>query len=404
MTVRSTEGREVALFEADAFAPSLWAPLEWVRRHPRIIDILVILACTVPTCIGLVLIQPPYARVGFALTAAIGIALWWRRTHPLLVLTIVVACASMSPLVQPGFSPLLIETFIVVYTVASLRPLTHALIGLGLSIGIPFAAAALRQWIGIGELSPTLVQPLLLAALFLGIAVRSRRQQRETLAALVNTRIEAAAANERSRITAEMHDVVAHSVTVMIALAGGARAAWQKHPERATAALEQLGNVGETVLGEMQTILHVLRSGDSDLDTALHRSGHNLPTLEELADTFRATGLPVTLRQTGFPSDDLTLKNATYRIVQESLTNALRYADKPNEVAVRITGNSDTVTITVTDDGRPGPPARSLGSGAGLSAMAERAAALGGTHDAGPRLGGGWETRTVLPVTKPRRR
>lgn len=402
--MRRPEGQEAAPFEADAFSPSLWAPLEWLRRHPRIIDILIILVCTAPACIGLVLIQPPHAWVGFVLAAATGIALWWRRTSPLLVLTIVVACASMSPLVQPGFSPLLIETFIVVYTVASLRPLAHALLGLGLSIGIPFVAAAIRQWIGLGEISPTLVQPMLLAALFLGIAVRSRRQQRETLAALVNTRIDAAAASERSRITAEMHDVVAHSVTVMIALAGGARAAWQKHPERATDALEQLGNVGETVLEEMQTILHVLRSGDSDLDKALHQSGHNLPTLEELADTFRAAGLPVTLSKTGFPSDDLTLKNATYRIVQESLTNALRYANDPTEVSVRITGDSDNVTITVTDDGRPGSPAPSLGSGTGLSAMVGRAAALGGTHDAGPRVGGGWETRTALPLNMPRHR
>lgn len=398
--MRSVEGQDALPFEAEAFAPPLWGPFEWIRSHPRVIDVLVIIAATAPSLVALALVRPAQAWVSFLLIAVIGIALWWRRAHPLLVLAVVIACASMNPLVQPGFSPLLLETFIVVYTVASLRSLGHALIGLGLGLGIPFVAVLVRQGIGFEALSPTFIQPALLVAMFFGIAMRARRYQRETLATLVNTRIEAAAANERSRITAEMHDVVAHSVTVMVALAGGARAAWKKHPERAADALEQLGNVGETVLGEMQAILHVLRTGDSDLDNALHTSGHNLPPLEELADTFRAAGLPVTLSQSGFPTDDLTLKNATYRIVQESLTNSLRYAIHPSEVAVQIIGDQVNVSITVTDDGQPGPRTRSLGAGTGLRAMAQRATTLGGSHDAGPRVGDGWQTHTVLPLTK----
>ncbi|MGM7668413.1 sensor histidine kinase [Microbacterium sp. A93] len=355
-----------------------------------------------PALVALILVPNENAWLGYVLVLATGMALWWRRSRPLLVLALVITFTSLSPLMQSGFGSSFIEGMVVLYAVASRMPLSRALLGYLMSVAIPFAASGLRILVGLEPILLNVLQPSLLVALLLGIAVRARREQRTALAELVNARIEAAALTERSRITAEMHDVVAHSITVMIALAGGAKAGWKKHPERAADALEQLGNVGANVLSEMQTILRILRDNDADLDHALHESGHNLPTLEELTDTFRSAGLPVTLTQSGLPlRENLPLQNTVYRIVQESLTNALRYARNPTAVTVEIAGDGEKLRITVTDDGQDAGRAESIGAGIGLTAMAERAAAFGGTHHAGPAPTGGWRTRATLPVPSP---
>jgi signal transduction histidine kinase len=159
--------------------------------------------------------------------------------------------------------------------------------------------------------------------------------------------------------------------------------------------VEQIAAVGRDALGDMHRTLALLRDADTGLDANLHRSGDNLPTLEELAEGCRLAGLPVTLTRTGpaLPAD-AALRQAVYRIAQESLTNTLRHAHGPSGATVAIDHADGAVVLTITDDGGPvtlpGPP------GHGLVGIRERAAAHGGDAESGPRPGGGWRTRVVL--------
>ena len=134
--------------------------------------------------------------------------------------------------------------------------------------------------------------------------MRGRGERRAALANLVNERIEHAASLERARIAAEMHDVVAHSISVMVALANGADAGWSAHPERARAAVGKIIVVGRDALIDIHRVLQILRDADADLDGNLHESGPNLPTLEQLAATYRDAGLPVELIQRGHALPD----------------------------------------------------------------------------------------------------
>lgn len=380
--------------------------IQWFAARPCIVDVLVILACTVPTVTALVLVPPAHAWLGYLCAAGVAVAFWWRRSHPLPVLLIVVGLAALNPISGASNSVAVFESFFGVYTLASLTRLRTAILGYLLSEAMIFAVAGAALLLGLRETLPAvLLQPGALIALAIGVAVRASRARRSALEDLILMREERAAAAERARITAEMHDVVAHSVTVMIALAGGARAGWEKHPERARDALEQLGTVGAQTLEEMQRILRVLRDGDDALDADLDFSGHNLPPIDELIAMFRAAGLPVTLNcaDTAMPAEP-ALRTTVYRIVQEALTNALRYATDASYVEVAIHMSDDQLTVTVTDNGKPQSPATIVGAGVGLRAMRERTAAFHGTLQAGPLAtskeapGTGWRTRATLPL------
>ena len=403
---------------------------QWFADRPRIADVFVIVACTVPTVIALTVNTLPHAWAGVVCAVGVGVALWWRRSHPMAVLLIIVFLGSINPVAAIAAAPALWERCFGLYALATQRRLRTAVLGFFASEAVVLAATAIMTLLGLRDRWPILpLQPTVLAAIAIGVAVRASRARREALAVLVAAREDRAAAAERSRITAEMHDVVAHSVTVMVALAGGASAGWEKHPERARQALDQLGAVGAQTLQEMQRILRVLRTSDAGLDGQLEASGHNVPDLGELVEGFRAAGLPVCLAEetaeavaAGAPASEATasdtmpndpaLRTTVFRIVQESLTNALRYARGATLVEVRVMHAAEEVIVTVTDNGR-GSEAESHGSardlnsrqgaGYGLAAMRERAAAFGGSLAAGPiprtaaSPSRGWRVRVVLP-------
>ncbi|SJM70764.1 sensor histidine kinase [Gulosibacter sp. 10] len=378
---------------------------EWFGRRPRIFDVLAIVVCTVPTVFVLVLNRPPYVWLGFACVAAIGLALWWRRSHPATVLVVVAALAALNPVAWTGTSVAFFESDVTVYTLASRRRLRTAILGYLAGEAVIFAVSVVLMLLGLREQGArVLLQPGSLVALAIGIAVRASRARRLALEELIAAREERAAAAERARITAEMHDVVAHSVTVMVALAGGARSGWEKHPQRARDALEQLGEVGSQALEEMQRILRVLRDGDGSLDVDLERSGHNLPSLEELVEGFRSAGLPVVLLggESELPGDP-ALRTTAYRILRESLTNTLRHSAGATYVEAVVERDGGNLVIAVTDNGRPKDSSERSG-GVGLRAMRERAEAFGGALEAGPVPTGdgapstGWRTRAVLPL------
>jgi signal transduction histidine kinase len=251
----------------------------------------------------------------------------------------------------------------------------------------------------------------LVFALLIGSNIGNRRRY---LAALIDRAAQLArerdqqgllaTAAERSRIAREMHDVVAHSLSVMVRLSDGADAVFEKDPARSREAVRQIGEVGRDSLRDMRRLLGVLRTEEGEEVAALGPQ----PTLDELdrlIETYRATGLPVAVQQLGDPPSDTGLQVAVYRTVQESLTNALRYAREPSRVLVQLDYRSGIV-VEVTDDGLFLGPVASVGTGRGLVGLRERAALFGGTAEAGPRLnpetgqdGGGWRVRVTLPHT-----
>jgi signal transduction histidine kinase len=205
-----------------------------------------------------------------------------------------------------------------------------------------------------------------------------------------------------------MHDIVAHNIAVMIALADGAAYTAETSPGQAASIMGQVSATGRSALAEMRRLLGVLREPAE--------SGHapqpSLDDVEDLVATVRAAGLPTRLTVTGppFPLPP-GAQLALYRTIQEALTNTLKHA--PGATAqVRLAYRPGEVELEVTDDGGPAPseqgpvPAgREPGSGPGggghgLPGMRERAAVFGGQVSAGPRPGGGWQVRTVLPFTE----
>lgn len=371
----------------------------WMRAHPHNIDWVVVLLCAGLQCIALMFTGEP---VHWAAYVALGIAtaaLLWRRWFPFSVLIVVALVASVSLLIRPDLAYQGLPSAFALYAVAASQTTSRTALGYLVAVGLP-ALATLTQGLSNGvPFSPSILDPIALLALVLGIAVRARRDRRASLAALVQQRAERAVLAERARIAAEMHDVVTHSITVMIALAGGARSAWDKHPARARVALDHLGDVGAAALSEMQRILRVLHADDRDLDCALHASSHNVQPLGELVEVFRAAGLPVILSRSGATSvDDPALLTTIHRIIQESLTNALRYAEGATEVCVEVAVTYDAIEVTITDDGHPHPGQPSVGAGVGLTGIRECAGAFGGVSTSGPLTGGGWRTHAKIPL------
>lgn len=196
---------------------------------------------------------------------------------------------------------------------------------------------------------------------------------------------------ERARIASELHDVVAHNVSVMVVQAGAARSALASSPAEAHAALLAVETGGRTAMAELRNLLGLLNPSDGDL--AL-RPQPGLSELDTLIGRVSAAGVPVELHISGTPRPlpagaDL----AAYRVVQEALTNVLRHAGQAATSVILRWG--DQLLITVNDDGyasEGGAPGR------GLLGLQERLHLYGGQLDAGPRPGGGWQVRAVLPT------
>ncbi|MFE5191523.1 sensor histidine kinase [Streptomyces sp. NPDC056628] len=224
-----------------------------------------------------------------------------------------------------------------------------------------------------------------------------RRAQQERLRAETRR----AVAEERARIAREVHDVVAHTLSVMVVQAAAADDVFTDRPERAREALRAIETAARSALGELRMLLRAFGPEADDEAVAQRRApGPSLAHLDELADAVRASGMTVHVVTEGV-TDTLpaSVRLAAYRIVQEALTNTLRHSVGADEVSVRVTTERHCVTVNVTDNGRTakgaGPPA---GGGRGLLGMRERAQLVGGSVHAGPRPGGGFEVAARLPV------
>jgi signal transduction histidine kinase len=242
---------------------------------------------------------------------------------------------------------------------------------------------------------------ILTLAWFFGVALGTRTEQARELRLRVEAAerdralaTERATAEERSRIARELHDVVAHSVSVMVVQASGVRRLLKPDQEREREALVSVEQIGRQALTEMRRMLGVMRTGEDQPAALAPQPG--LQHLDRLIAQVEEAGLPVTLHIEGerpdlSPGVDLS----AYRIVQEGLTNALKHA-KGAHADVVIRYIDGLVQLEITDDGVGSP--NGTPGGHGLVGMRERVAVYGGTLEAGPREGGGFVLRAVLPM------
>jgi signal transduction histidine kinase len=340
------------------------------------------------------------------LSAALVVPLVWRRRAPVPVFGLVAAAA----LVQWALGLRLtadLALLVALYTVAATRPRREALAAAAvLEVGAVLAAVRFGPARD-PFVSLVFLTGLVAAAVSLGTTVRNRRTYLgalvERAAALERERDQQArlaATAERSRIAREMHDVVAHSLTVVVTLAEAAAVTAEADPAAAREAMGQVARTGRTALAEMRKLLGVLRAeqdGDREDDGGTRAPVPGLHRLDQLVDDARAAGLPVRLTVSGAARPLPTTVDVTaYRLVQESLTNALRHAVDPTGVRVLLRWRDDALLVEVGDDGRPGAPVAD--GGHGLAGMRERLALFGGTLTSGPGPAGGWTVSAVLPL------
>ncbi|SES15022.1 Signal transduction histidine kinase [Lentzea xinjiangensis] len=332
---------------------------------------------------------PAELPVAAALTAALALPLVWRRRAPLAVFGAVAAAAFVQWLVDVQL-PADIALLVALHTVAanSGRRVTLGAVAV-VEIG---AVLACLRWATDGAfLAPfAALTAMVVAAAVLGVNARASRAYLEAVQ-------ERAVAEERARITREMHDIVTHNLSVMVALTDAAVHAQHRSPGKATAAMLQVSETGRQALTDMRRSLGVLRTDEPDA------ARHPLPgiaQLEALADQMRAAGLPTGLDIVGGCAHvPATAQLTVYRLVQEALTNTLKHTPTGTRAEVRIECAAETVTVDVTDTGPP--TASATTSGHGITGMRERSADYGGTLLAGPLPGGGWGVHTRLVFGAP---
>lgn len=239
---------------------------------------------------------------------------------------------------------------------------------------------------------------VLLGAGVLGAGVRQRRDRYEADMHAAGERAALAAAEERLRITRELHDIVGHALGVMVVQAGVAEELLETRPDEARRAVTEIGATGRASLAEMRQVLGSLRDGGRT-STAMRAPLPSLAQLPELVGRIEAAGLPVALEvrgDVGSLSPGLDL--AAYRVVQEALTNVLKHAHA-RRADVTVEHRGAELLVRVVDDGNGSAAAPTGGGGHGLVGMRERVTVFGGHLVAGPRPGGGFGVEAVLPTT-----
>jgi signal transduction histidine kinase len=340
------------------------------------------------------------------------VALRRRMPERMLLLAIGVGVAQL--VVDVATTPANFSFLVIIYTVAA----TGARWASRLALGVGLCAASLAQlrWpeqdssvLGYVALVIFTTVPFVLAWV-LGDSIRTRRayyEQLEERATRLEKEREAqakvAVAAERARIARELHDVVAHNVSVMVVQADGAAYVLDAAPDQAKQALETISSTGRQALAEMRRLLGVLRTGE-------HQEGGeyvpqpDVEQIDELVQQCRNSGLPVDFKVEGTPRPlPSGVELTAYRIVQEALTNTRKHGGPNAGASVRLVYFDDGLGLLVEDDGKGAPhelyeEGGLDGQGHGLIGMRERVGMVGGTLDAGPRPGGGFRISALLPL------
>ncbi|WP_313277361.1 sensor histidine kinase [Timonella senegalensis] len=348
----------------------------------------------------------------FALFLLVPLA--FRRSAPVISAVAVFAVALTHMIIGPSLIfPADLAVLVALYSITVYGPRWAGRFALFSS----FAGAAFFGHVGDGDselnLKPILISTFTLGLLFLTVwalglmrrarldSVRVLRERNIALELDKEKQAQIGAAAERSRIAREMHDIVAHSLSVIIAQADGGRYAAKVNPEMAEKTLTTISETGRAALADMRRLLGVLRedpNGDPDDDSVLRSPQPAAGDIQSLVDSMRTSGVRVSLVRMGTPRQlppgaGLTL----YRICQESLTNILKHAGPDPTVTVVQSWGRESVRLEIEDDGR-GAASTSDGAGMGLLGMRERAALFGGTVKSGPRQGGGFRVELDLPL------
>ncbi|GAA1525066.1 sensor histidine kinase [Actinomadura kijaniata] len=252
--------------------------------------------------------------------------------------------------------------------------------------------------------SLTLLSVVGVGVWLLGLHMRTRRaylrsleERAERLERERGNELQVARAAERARIARELHDVVAHNVSVIVVQADGAAFALETDPDRARKALETIAETGRTALAEMRRLVGVLRENAHETGDG-YAPQPGVEQLTELVDQMHGSGLPVTLTVDGTPIELSEGRQLTiFRVVQEALTNTLKHGGPRAAARVTVRYAPDAIEVRVSDDGR-GAAAFDDGRGHGLMGMRERVAVYGGRVRAAPLPGGGFEVIARIPV------
>ncbi|EZP42190.1 histidine kinase [Micrococcus luteus] len=435
---------------------------QWTRLHPVRTDVMAAAALfTVLVALPWIALGPMVApdpqgrQTAVSLLAGAGMVLPWavRRVRPVASAAVVTAAAVLHLLAGPEFSLSLLMVPLTVYNLAANAPRSVSVAGLLLGL-VGGVANGVKVWLfpaqfvtpdGLTVRSPA--EPLAMVIMAIGcglvvltawafgdvvrnrrLAVRALEDRAHRLEVQSRQERELAAADERSHIAREMHDIVAHSLQVIISQADGARYAAAAKPALAVTALETIGQTGRSALADMRQLLGVLRETgetvagvpgvtDDDArrpaaDASPDGRGARLPPgrrpqprladLPALVETMRLSGLEVSLLETGTPRRALPAGGelAAYRIVQEALTNTLRHGGPDADAFVTLAWTARGLDLQIDDDGRgaAADPA-TRGSGQGLRGAAERTALFGGTLETGPRVGTGYRVSAHLPYS-----
>ena len=437
---------------------------QWTRLHPVRTDVMAAAALfTVLVALPWIALGPMVApdpqgrQTAVSLLAGAGMVLPWavRRVRPVASAAVVTAAAVLHLLAGPEFSLSLLMVPLTVYNLAANAPRSVSVAGLLLGL-VGGVANGVKVWLfpaqfvtpdGLTVRSPA--EPLAMVIMAIGcglvvltawafgdvvrnrrLAVRALEDRAHRLEVQSRQERELAAADERSHIAREMHDIVAHSLQVIISQADGARYAAAAKPALAVTALETIGQTGRSALADMRQLLGVLReTGETvagvpgvtdddarrpaaDVVASPDGRGTRLPPgrrpqprladLPALVETMRLSGLEVSLLETGTPRRTLPAGGelAAYRIVQEALTNTLRHGGPDADAFVTLAWTARGLDLQIDDDGcgAAADPA-TRGSGQGLRGAAERAALFGGTLESGPRVGAGYRVSAHLPYS-----
>ena len=334
------------------------------------------------------------------LVAVSTLVLIWRTRWPIAVLAVSTAGVLAYTLLGYVNGAALLAPAAAVYAVATTMTVLRALAAAGVTLAVLTAATAFRNPFGTATGGAVLVLPVLMAAVCLGgIAVSNRRQYVASIRARAEDEARRRIDEERLRIARELHDVVAHTMSTINVQASAAATVLTDRPQAAADALKTIRSVSKEGLRELRAILNVLRQADEGDPTS---PAPGLAQLAVLVDGAGKAGLPVTVRTTGEPASlPASVDLAAYRIIQESLTNAIRHAG-PASATVSLGYEPDCLRIEVRDTGRGLPGgAQHAPAGHGLVGMRERAAAAGGELTAGPAgPAGGFAVTASLPFPR----
>jgi len=368
----------------------IWA---WLHRHPHAIDVAVV-ALLLFLGVGAALHRHHLRAAAIPLAVCEALPLLWRRRHPGPVVAAVTGAVLISIALGVWLIPL--QLGVALYTLMAVRSdrlgralgttsiLTVAIAVLSAG-GLEFGAAAARV-------------VFLIAAALLGDSTGSRRayiheieEKAERLEREQEIEARRAAAEEQARIARELHDVVAHALSVIVVQAGAADDAFDRDPDAAHESIRAIDDSARSALADLRRVLGILHHDEPEYEPQA-----GLERLDSLIESVRATGLTVSLELAGAQRPlPPSVAMSAYRIVQEALTNSLKHAGAEH-VRIRIS-YGEALEVDVRDDGC-GVVNGAAAPGRGLIGMRERVALLGGTLETGPNPAGGYRVKADIPI------